>query len=75
MSHLSLNPRSDHKIQDAYDDFIISREPKLLSPKTIKWYQRTAGQLVEWLLEKGVEDPAHVRSKHSRQHLAHHKSR
>ncbi|MDX1600999.1 MAG: phage integrase N-terminal SAM-like domain-containing protein, partial [Anaerolineales bacterium] len=75
MSHLSLNPRSDQLIQDAYDDFILSREAKLLSPKTIKWYEQTAGRFVEWLQDHDVQDPAHVRAKHVREFLAHHKGR
>lgn len=75
MSQLRLVPRHDHKIRDAYDDFILSREAKLLSPKTITWYERTVGLFVEHLTENGLSEPENINPLHVRSFLTHHKER
>ena len=49
MSHLHLFPRKDHLIRDTYEDFILSRKASLLSPRTIEFYERTAGDFIEWI--------------------------
>jgi hypothetical protein len=66
MSQLSLIPPSDRMIRDAFDDFILSCEAKLLSPRTITWYERNAGGFVGWLMERGVPDPGHPRHARTR---------
>ena len=54
MSQLSLIPKNELLIREAYDDFILSRKASLLSQKTIEFYIYTVGGLVEWLISIGV---------------------
>jgi hypothetical protein len=49
MSQLSLIPKNELLIREAYEDFILSRKASLLSKKTIDFYNYTVGGLVEWL--------------------------
>lgn len=67
MSHLRLVPRNDHLIREAYLDFILSRKVAQLAPKTIDFYEYTAGAFVEWL---SLTDPADITTRHVRAFLA-----
>ncbi len=72
MSHLRLIPKNVHLIRDAYDDFLLSREAALLSPRTIEFYERTTGDFVSWLEENRIEEPV---SRDVRAYLTHCKDR
>jgi hypothetical protein len=43
-------------LQDAYTDFILSRQAMMCTPRTLKFYEFTLGKIFEWL----VHNPAHV---------------
>ena len=57
-------------LQDAWTDFILSRQAALLSENTIKFYQYTAGRFVLWLKRQGVTSPDLVAARHVRAYLA-----
>lgn len=57
-------------IDDAYTDFFLSRQAKLCSPGTLRFYQFTAGKFVEWLKSIGVNSPDEIASRHVRVYLA-----
>ena len=51
---------ASYELQDAYTDFILSRQAMLCSPKTIRFYHFTAGRFVKYLEENGVTTPQGV---------------
>ena len=57
-----LIPKSDHLILTAYQDFILSRKASLLSPRTIKYYEYTVGEFVDWPISKGINEPNQIAS-------------
>ncbi|MBX3002775.1 MAG: tyrosine-type recombinase/integrase [Anaerolineales bacterium] len=57
-------------LQDAYTDFILSRQAILCSEQTIKWYGYTAGNFIGWLKENNVGHPAEIQARHVRLFLA-----
>lgn len=67
MSHLRLIHKNEHFIRDAYQDFILSRKAALLSPKTIEFYQYTAGSFVDWL---EITVPSQLKPQYVRAFLA-----
>lgn len=57
-------------LQDAYTDFILSRQAMLCSPTTIRWYGFTAGRFIQWVSENGVTEPSEITARHVRAYLA-----
>jgi site-specific recombinase XerC len=71
MSHLKLvTPKEQYLLQDAWTDFLLSRQAKLVSPSTIRTYKFTAGKFIEWLLSIGITDPTQLKAIHVRRFLA-----
>ena len=74
MSHETLKKQEwaldSYLIDDAYTDFFLSRQAKLCSPGTLRFYQFTAGKFVEWLKLIGVNSPDEIASRHVRVYLA-----
>jgi len=66
MTTLHLLPQKEHLIFEAYLDFILSRKAKLLSPRTIEFYEYTAGGFANWLQAAGISEPAQLRAYHVR---------
>jgi site-specific recombinase XerD len=58
------------ELQDAYTDFILSRQAKRRAGKTMEFYRYTAGVFVRWLERQGVTKPDEVSARHVRQYLA-----
>ncbi len=64
MSHLRLvTPnrqyiRSD--LEEAYLDFILSRQTQLCPKGTIRFYSFTTGKLVEWLISQAISSPREI---------------
>ncbi len=61
---------ASYQLQDAYTDFILSRQAMLCSPKTIRFYHFTAGRFVKYLEENGVSEPEGVSARYIRAYLA-----
>jgi integrase/recombinase XerD len=61
---------ASYALQDAYTDFILSRQAMLCSPKTIRFYHFTAGRFVKYLEENGVVEPAELSSRYIRAYLS-----
>ena len=61
---------ASYALQDAYTDFILSRQAMLCSPKTIRFYHFTAGRFVKYLEENGVIEPEGVSARYIRAYLA-----
>lgn len=61
---------ASYKLQDAYTDFILSRQVMLCSPKTIRFYHFTAGRFVKFLEDNGVTEPEGVSARYIRAYLA-----
>ena len=61
---------ASYALQDAYTDFILSRQAMLCSPKTLSWYQFTLGKVMEWLVSNGVTAPDELTARHVRAYLA-----
>jgi site-specific recombinase XerD len=57
-------------LQEAYTDFILSRQAMLCSPATVIWYGKTAGKFVTWLEDNNVSSASEITSQHSRAYLA-----
>ena len=62
MCSLRLLPKENHRILESYQDFILSRQAALLSPKTIEFYERTVGEFISFLSERGVYEPEDISS-------------
>ena len=61
---------ASYALQDAYTDFILSRQAMLCSPKTIRFYHFTAGRFIKYLEENGVTEPGSLSSRYIRAYLA-----
>jgi site-specific recombinase XerD len=74
MSHLRLvTPnrqyiRSD--LEEAYLDFILSRQAQLCAKGTIRFYSFTAGQFVEWLISQAISTTRAITTRLIRTYLA-----
>ena len=60
---------ASYELQDAYTDFILSRQAMLCSPKTIRFYHFTAGRFVKYLEETGVTNPNELTTRYIRAYL------
>lgn len=69
MCPLYLPPKSDHLILEAYQDFILSRNAALLSPRTIEFYEYTVGEFIEWLSSQGLTKIENIASFRVRAHI------
>jgi len=67
---LRLVPKINHLILESYTDFILSRKAVLLSDKTIKFYEYTAGGFINYLIMEGVFEPEAITSSHIRGYLS-----
>ena len=74
-----MSPKSDTKqkwalasyaLNDAFTDFILSRQAMLCSPRTMNWYAFTLGKVIGWLMENGVTTPDEIQARHVRAYLA-----
>jgi integrase/recombinase XerD len=61
---------ASYELQDAYTDFILSRQAILCSPATLKFYQSTAGKFISYLAENGVLEPGLTSARHVRAYLS-----
>lgn len=61
---------ASYALQDAYTDFILSRQAMLCSPQTVRFYHFTAGRFVKYLEENGVAEPEGVSARYIRAYLA-----
>ena len=57
-------------LEDAYTDFILSRQAALVSQNTILYYKFTAGLFIRWLGDQGITTPDEVQVRHVREYLA-----
>ncbi|MCW5873452.1 MAG: tyrosine-type recombinase/integrase [Anaerolineales bacterium] len=58
------------ELQEAYTDFILSRQAMLCSEQTMRWYGFTTGRFVSWLEGCNVHHPTQITARHVRLHLA-----
>lgn len=61
---------ASYALQDAYTDFILSRQAMLCSPKTIRFYHFTVGRFVKYLEENGITTPEDTSARHIRAYLS-----
>jgi site-specific recombinase XerD len=57
-------------LQNAYTDFILSRQAMLCTPATMEFYIHTAGKFLSWLERQGMTSPQEVTARYVRQYLA-----
>ncbi len=58
------------ELQDAYTDFMMSRQSMLVTPRTMRYYEFTLGKIMEFLQENNVHSPCEIKSRHIRALLA-----
>ncbi len=63
---MRLIPKETHLIQEAYDDFMLSRRAALLSDATIVFYEYTVGAFVK---NVGISEPSEINSRLIREYL------
>lgn len=61
---------TSYKLQDAYTDFVLSRQAMLVSKATQEFYRYTAGFFAHWLEGQNVTEPSEVTPRHVRAYLA-----
>ncbi|MBN1304373.1 MAG: tyrosine-type recombinase/integrase [Anaerolineales bacterium] len=61
---------ASYALQDAYTDFILSRQAMLCSPQTLRWYRVILGMVMEWLANNGVTSPEEIAARHVRAYLS-----
>jgi site-specific recombinase XerD len=61
---------ASYALQDAYTDFMPSRQAKICSPATLRLYSFTAGKFVQWLEQNGVLKPEDITTHHIHAYLA-----
>lgn len=66
MQSIHLVPRNDHLIQEAYEDFILSRKASLLSSATIDFYEYTVGGFIAKL---DIRSPDEITAILVREHI------
>ena len=57
-------------LNDAYTDFILSKQAMNCTPVTIRFYRFTAGAFLSWCEAQGITSPEEVTARHVRQYLA-----
>jgi site-specific recombinase XerD len=57
-------------LQDAYTDFVLSRQAMQCTPATLEFYRHTAGKFLLWLENQGVTTPQELTARLIRQYLA-----
>lgn len=57
-------------LQDAFTDFILSRQAILCSPATVSWYTWTLGKFMDHLAEHDIERPDEITARHVRAYLS-----
>ena len=62
LAHFALN--------DAYTDFILSRQARQNTPATMEFYKYTAGKFLIWLESQSVTSPQEITARHVRAYLA-----
>ncbi len=76
MPKLQLVPRTrPRSLDDALQDFYLSKRSQLLAPRTLEFYARTAGEFDRWLREDDVHSPEEVTARLVRAYLASVKAR
>jgi integrase/recombinase XerD len=74
MTNLTLVTPKRHKpceaLDDAFLDFLLSREAMLCSPATMKFYKFTGGKIIEWLSNEGITAPEEIQARHVRAYLS-----
>jgi len=53
-------------LQDAYTDFLLSRQAMMCTPRTIQFYEFTLGKISEWFERNDVHQPNEITSRHVR---------
>jgi integrase/recombinase XerD len=57
-------------LQEAYYDFILSRQASRCSPATMEFYKYTSGKFISWLEAQGVTSPLNVSVRYVREFIA-----
>ena len=58
------------ELQDAYTDYILSRQAMLCTQETMSYYRYSCGAFVKWLEDQGITTPDQVSARHVRAYLA-----
>ena len=53
-------------LQDAYTDFLLSRQAMMCTQRTMQFYEFTLGKLSEWFERNDVHQPQEITSRHVR---------
>src|SRR5262245_15169874 len=61
---------ASYALNDAYTDFILSRQAMLCGERTIAWYSFTLGKVMEWMVQNGVTSPPEISARHVRAYLS-----
>jgi site-specific recombinase XerD len=74
---MSKQPKTTQKwavasvaLQEAYTDFILSRQAMLCSEQTVLWYGKTTGKFVSWLESQNISSASEINAMHPRAYLA-----
>lgn len=70
MSATHVLPRIEHKLRDGYLDFRLSREAMNCTPRTLQFYDHTAGKFLRLLERREITNPSEIRSQHIRAYLS-----
>jgi site-specific recombinase XerD len=57
-------------LQDAYTDFMLSRQAQNFTDTTLEFYKYTAGFFLAWCEQQGLTEPREVTARYVRQYLA-----
>ncbi len=52
--------------QDAYTDFMLSREAKNVTKRTIEFYEFTLSKILDFFQKIGLEDVTEIQARHIR---------
>lgn len=61
---------ASYVLQNAYTDFILSRQAMLCSQKTLNWYSFVLGKVILWFVENGITKPQEIEARHVRAFLS-----
>jgi site-specific recombinase XerD len=66
------NPKSQKrtftskKLEIPLDDFILSRQAMMCTPRTVAWYEFNLNKILTWFEGQGVDSPEAITSRHVR---------
>ncbi|WP_322793342.1 tyrosine-type recombinase/integrase [Bellilinea sp.] len=65
-----MSPHHTIRIEEAFDEFLLSRQAMRCSPRTIRTYRSILGRFIQWLKKEGVQSVIQLSPRHVRKFMS-----